>query len=228
MARTLPLLGRLAALLALGSGLSFVTGCAASNQACGGTASCASGKLCVTGRCRDAKSVPAAQSAQRVVLEPIALAVVSSKDAENQERADIPFGKSALGELVLLLQFPAPFTDTTNILSAYLVMDPAPGTIAGPAPVELRVARILAPWSRQDVDWARLPSLSSVESTFQASIWAGRTLRLDVTEQVRRWREHRRDDHGLAVLAAPQNEVGATYSLGLVGGNGPRLDVYLR
>lgn len=228
MVRTVSHLGRLAALLALGSGLTFVSGCAASNQACGSTAACGSGKMCVTGRCRDPKTVPAAQSAQRVVLEPTALAVVSSKDASSQDRADIPFGKSALGELVVLLQFPAPFTDTTNILSAYLIMDPAPGAIPGPAPVELRVARILAPWSTQDVDWATLPSLSSVESTFQASIWAGRTLRLDVTEQVRRWREHRRDDHGLAVLAAPQNDVGATYSLGLVGGNGPRLDVYLR
>ena len=118
MARMVPHLGSLASLFAVASALAFEAGCAASNQACGSTASCGDGKICMTGRCRPAKTVPAAQSAQRVVLEPTALAIVSSKDVDSQERADLPLGKNALGELVVLLQFPAPFTDTTNILSA--------------------------------------------------------------------------------------------------------------
>ena len=206
----------------------FGTGCATTQPVCASTAACGKGKVCVAGNCRDEKKAPAPQSAQRVVLEPVAVSLVSSKDDDSRELAEVAFGKDSLGQLVLLMQFPVPFSDTTQILSAFLVMDPAPGAIAGPAPVELRTARVLSPWKQNEVGWASLPRLSSVESTSLASIWGGRVLRVDVTEQVRRWREHRRDDYGLAILAAPQNEAGATYSLGFAGGRGPRLDVYLR
>ena len=219
--------GTIAALAALGAVASGI-GCASQSRMCATSAACGKGKLCVAGLCRPAKQTPTRQSAQRVVLEPLSVAVVSSEEREEGQPATVPFGKQSLGELVLLLQFPAPFSDSTQILSAYVVMEPAPGSVAGPAPVELRLARILQPWTPKDASWASLPRLSSVESTFLASTWGHRPLRLDVTQQVRKWREHRRDDHGLAVLAAPQNAVGATYSLGLAGGNGPRLDVYLR
>ncbi len=162
------------------------------------------------------------------MLEPLAVDVVASQGPEPFDLATVPLGKEALGELVVLLQFPAPFSDSTQILSAHVVMSPAPGAIPGPAPVELRVSRILDPWTPEDSSWATLPSLSATEATFLASTWGGRVLRLDVTDQVRRWREHRHDDQGLAILASPQNEVGATYSLGFTGADGPKLDVYLR
>lgn len=228
MARSHCMFGTVAALAASGVLLAQGAGCAAQSRACATSAACVDGNVCVVGLCRPAKRAPTRQSAQRVVLEPSSVAIVTAAGAERAGPATVAFGKEELGELVLLLRFPVPFTDSTQILSAYVVMDPAPGAIPGPAPVELRIARILEPWSSHDATWATLPRLSSVESTFLASTWGARPLRLDVTQQVRRWREHRRGDHGLAVLAAPQNPVGAVYSLGLAGGNGPRLDVYLR
>lgn len=220
------LVGAAAVLCALLIG--SAAGCASSQPVCSSAATCPKGTICVAGRCRPKKEVPAPASSQRVVLEPTAVSLVSSKGGDGFGRADAPFGKRAAGDVVLLLRFPAPFNDTTEILSAFVVMDPAPGAIPGPGPVELRIARILEPWSPEHVSWTRLPSLSGIESTFLASTWAGRELRLEVTDQVRRWRQHRADDQGLAVLASPQNDVGATYSLGLAEGRGPRLDVYLR
>lgn len=228
MARSALSFGSSATLLLLGGGIVYLHGCASATQTCATTTACGEGKICVAGQCRDAKESPAPQSAQRVVLDPIDVAVVSSSGLRGLERADISFGRDSLGELVMLLRFPAPFTDTTQILSAHLVMAPATGSIAGPAPVKLRLARILEPWTPEETRWATLPRLSAIESTFLASTWGNRPLRLDVTPQVRRWREHRPEDHGLAVLASPQNHTGETYSLGLTGGHAPRLDVYLR
>jgi len=225
---TLPFLPVCRAASVIAVGLSLGAGCAKGPVPCATTAACGEGTLCVAGRCRDAKVSPAPQSAQRVVLEPLDAVVVSSSGRHELSSAHVSFGKESWGEVVLLLRFPAPFRDTTQILSAHLVMDPSPGAIPGPGPVRLRLARVLEPWAPKDASWSTLPRLSSVDDSFLASSWGHRSLRLDVTEQVRRWREHRSDDQGLAVLASPQNEVGETYSLGLAGGRGPRLDVYLR
>ncbi len=219
---------RAASTLAVGMWLSLGVGCAKGSVPCATTAACGEGTLCVAGRCREAKTSLAPQSAQRVLLEPLDAVVVTSSGRHELGSASVSFGKESWGEVVLLLRFPAPFRDTTQILSAHLVMDPPQGAVPGPMPVRLRIARVLEPWAPKDASWATLPRLSSVDDSFLASTWGHRSLRLDVTQQVRRWREHRADDQGLAVMASPQNEVGETYCLGLAGGNGPRLDVYLR
>jgi len=167
------------------------------------------------------------KSVQRVVIEPAEVSVVSSRRADISP-AYVSFGKNAWGNVVLLMSFQTPFSDTTQIIGAHLVMDPPPRSIAGPSAVSIKIARVLEPWSPHDVSWSTLPQLSSNSAAIWASSWGNRSLRIDVTEQVQRWREHRRDDHGLAVLASPQNEIGETYSLGTGDGRGPRLDVYLR
>jgi hypothetical protein len=180
------------------------------------------------GWCRPEKSTPVPATAQRVVLEPAAVAVVTSADDGQRAGGDVVFGREQAGEVALLMRFASPFRESTQIKAAYLVLDVSPSVPPGPAPVRLRLARIVAAWSAETVNWRRLPQLSAVQGTYWASGWAGRQLRLDVTEQVRRWREQRPDDQGLAVLAAPQNPFGASYALGTAGGRGPRLDVYLR
>ena len=220
MRRFVPLLS-LAALI-LGPG------CAASRAPCATSTGCAGKMQCVAGLCRAPKAVPAPSQAQRVVLEPTSLALVMSKQSDDVQSADIPFGKESAGQVVLLLAFPAPFSETAQIRSAFVVLDPMPGALPGPAPVELRLARIVSPWTPDEASWSTLPRMSGVEGTFLASTWGDRRLWIDVTEQVRRWRSHRSDDHGLAVVAAPQNPIGASYALGIAGGRGPRLDVYLR
>jgi hypothetical protein len=221
MRRFVPLLS----LAAMINGL----GCAASSTPCATSTACGDKMPCVAGLCRPPKFVPAPSQSQRVVLEPTSVALVTSRQQDDGfQSADIPFGRESAGHVALLLSFPAPFGETSQIRSAFVVLDPMPGSLPGPAPVELRLARIVSPWTPQEAAWSTLPRMSGVEGTFLASTWGSRRLWIDVTEQVRRWRDHRSDDHGLAVIAAPQNPVGASYALGIAGGRGPRLDVYLR
>lgn len=165
---------------------------------------------------------------RRLVLEPARVAVVTSRGAGSPNPTEIPFGRDSAGQVVLLLGFDAPFSPDTDVRSAYLVLEPVPDVTPSARPVSLSLARIVAPWSAGDCSWERLPKLSSIDSTWMASTWGQRPLRIDVTSAVRRWREHRSDDQGLAVLAAPQDAFGARYALGTGRGRGPTLDIYLR
>jgi len=203
-------------------------GCAGKPIPCVSSAACGPDTVCVAGRCREGKDAPVPASAQRLVLEPVAMAVVSSSGTHERNTSIVSFGKASWGDVVLLLRFAAPFGETTQILSAHVVLDRVPRFVPGPQPVRLQVARIVEPWSAAQASWATLPQLRVVNTTFWASTWGERPLRIDVTEQVQRWREHRRDEQGLAIVSSPQNEIGETYSLGLLQGRGPRLDVYLR
>jgi hypothetical protein len=130
--------------------------------------------------------------------------------------------------MVLLLGFDSPFSETSRIVSAYLVLEPMPGETPSTSPVPFEVARVLEPWSPEAATWSRLPRLSPALSTGLASNWAGRSLMVEVTAMVQRWCEHRDDDHGVAIVAEAHDPLGASYALGTAGGRGPRLEVYLR
>ena len=227
MRQVAPKLTRLALSFLACSGLVAAQGCTKSTVACATSAACGNGTVCTAGRCLDAEAIPVPQRAQRVVLDPLSVAVLSSRHG-NTTPAYVSFGKETWGDVVLLLRFPAPFSNTTQIHAAHLVMMPTPGSIPGPSPVRIQVARVLEPWAAHEANWATLPQLSSTNNDIWVSSWAGRPLRIDVTKQVRRWTEQRHDDHGLAVMASPQTEFGETYSLGTGEGRGPRLDVYLQ
>ncbi|MCL2822761.1 MAG: DNRLRE domain-containing protein [Polyangiaceae bacterium] len=202
-------------------------GCARQARVCATSAACGDGSVCFAGQCRKAKAGVVPLSSQRVVLEPIDVSVVSSRRSEINS-SYVSFGKKGWGDVVVLMRFPAPFSDSTRVVSAHLVMDPPPGSTPGPSPVGIRIARVVDPWESGSVTWGTLPTLSSPSTMFWVSSWGGRSLRVDVTGQVRRWREQRGDDHGIALRSAAQNEIGETYSLGTGDGRGPRLDVYVR
>lgn len=202
--------------------------CASAPVPCATAGACGDGRLCVAGTCRPKNEIPIETAGRKLELVPDRWSVVTSKGSHPWTGPDVPLGREALGDVVLLLHFDSPLRESSRVVSAFLVLDPMPGLAPSTAPVPITLARILAPWSAQEATWSRLPELSGAEARLLASNWGGRTLYLDVTRQVWRWREQRSDDHGLALIAPPHDPVGASYSLGLAGGRGPRLHVYLR
>ncbi|HQP33592.1 MAG TPA: hypothetical protein PLI95_00370 [Polyangiaceae bacterium] len=204
-------------------------GCGAAPQrpACATSATCGSDRLCVTGVCRPKNEIPTEAAARRLELVPDRWAVVTSKGSQPWHEADLPLGRADLGQVCLLMHFDSPLRESSRVVSAFLVLDPSSGATPGPAPVPLSVSRILEPWNATP-SWNRLPALAEPEANALASNWAARPLRIDVTREVVRWKERREDDHGIALVAAPHDPVGASFSLGLAGGRGPRLEIYLR
>lgn len=206
-----------------------LAGCGASahRPPCATSSVCGSDRLCVTGVCRPKNEIPTEAAARKLELLPDRWAVVTSQGEHPWSGADVPLGRASLGQVLVLLHFDSPLREQSRIVSAFLVLDPMDGATPGPSPVPVAISRIVQPWDSQ-VSWSRLPELSAAESTVLASTWGGRSLLIDVTRQVIRWRERRSDDHGLALVAAPHDPIGSSYSLGVAGGRGPRLHVYLR
>lgn len=211
-------------------GLLLVTfvSCGGSQYPCATSGRCGPERRCVAGACRPNNQVPTESGAHKVVLVPDRIAVVTSSGRQPWDGAEIPFGRTSEGHVVLLLRFPSPLRETSRLVAAVLVLDPMPGAPPSPSLVPVGVARILRPWSPQETTWSRLPMLSEIEGTALASTWGKRPLYIDVTRQVWRWRECRADDQGLALVASPRDELGAVYALGVGGGRSPRLDLYLR
>jgi hypothetical protein len=196
---------------------------------CTGTGVCGAGGYCVVGRCRPADASPAPADARRVLLPPQDIAVLTSQ-GEREDRAGeaIAIGRASAGSLVLLLRFAATWRDDTEIASAFLVMDPAPGAPPAGAEITLEVARILSPWRSDTATWGRQPRLSIPEAAAVVRRLRAAPLRIEVTAMVRDWAQRRSDDHGIAILAPGDDPVGAAYSMGISDGAGPRLEVYLR
>jgi hypothetical protein len=166
--------------------------------------------------------------AQRIVVSPTELAVVSPRNGGSALPAEIPLGSTSAGSVMILLRFPTPWGNRVRIARAFLVLEASPGAIPEPHPVSVSVARILERWSASQVSWSRLPKLSPAEARAVAVTAPPGPLRIDVTAIVERWTRERADDQGIALTAPPDAPVGATYSTGISGAPGPRLDVYLR
>jgi hypothetical protein len=173
-------------------------------------------------------AAPAAVDAQRIVVAPTELAVVSPRGTDGTLPAEIPLGSASGGSLVVLFKFPAPWGNRARVGSAYLTLEPARGAPPESHPVAVSVSRVLEPWSASQVSWARLPRLSSTEATTVAVTAPPKPLRIDVTSIVERWSRGRADDRGIALRAGAEAPVGAIYSTGVRGDDGPKLDVYLR
>jgi len=182
---------------------------------------------CSRGPARAGREV-APIDAQRIVVTPSELAVVSSHGGDGSLPAEIPFGSAVGGAMMVLLKFPTPWGNRARIASAFLTLEPSPGAPAGSQAIPIAVSRVLEHWSDSNVTWARLPKLSAVEVRALAVSGPPGTLRIDVTSIVERWTRGRADDQGIALSAAAESGVGAVYSTGVSGVPGPRLDVYLR
>lgn len=137
-------------------------------------------------------------------------------------------GRGEGGETVLLLRFEAAFGDGSEITSAFLVLDPVEGAPLARRPLDVEIARILEPWSSSTASWGRRPRLSLPERAAPIRPQPQSAARVDVTHIVRAWASRKPDDHGIAILITGDDALGATYSMGITDGSGPRLEVYAR
>lgn len=198
---------------------------------CNEPGTCAEGRTCVVGRCRPDGGAPAPIESRRLVLMPDAAAVVSSSGPSGgggELPEALAFGRSASGAVSLLLHFSVPIVERGEVAAAFLVLDPLAGAPQPGSAVPLEVARIIDPWRPETVSWGRHPQLDLPEKAGAVGPSLLAPARLDVTHLVRAWAERRPDDHGIAVLASATDPFGATFSLGISEGRGPRLEVYVR
>ena len=220
----------LAALTALAS-----LGCAA-NEALGRVCEggCEAGKSCVVGRCRAPDEAPAATDTRRVILVPSGLAVIASSGASSSisEISEVPetiaLGRAEGGTVALLLRFEASWRDDSDVLSAFVVLDPIDSAPPAAQPAIFESARILEPWQPAVVSWGRQPRLDLPKLAAVIRAIPGTPVRIDVTSLVREWPSRRADDHGLALLVHGDDRLGSAFSMGITGGAGPRLEAYVR
>jgi hypothetical protein len=209
-------------------GMAALTSCATRTTPCWSPDGCASNQTCAAGRCAPIASEIAPEGARRVLVAPSEIAVVSSGAQAEALPPELPLGGATAGTIVLLLRFPTPWGNRVRVASAFLTLEPSPGALPEVEPVPVAVMRVLEPWSTTEVSWGRLPRLSAPEARAFATARPPKTLRIDVTSIVQRWARGRSNDQGIALMTGASAAVGATYSTGVAGARGPRLDVYLR
>ncbi|MFO0755856.1 MAG: hypothetical protein U0359_05165 [Byssovorax sp.] len=192
---------------------------------------CPAGKSCVVGRCRAPDEPPSPTDTRRLFVPPAEVAVIASS-AVGRSGAPLPetlaLGRAGDGTVELLLRFVAPFRDDADVVSAFLVLDPLDGALPPEGGAPFETARILDPWQAATVSWGRQPRLSLPKLAGVIRPRAGSPVRVDVTALVRAWSERSPDDHGIALIVAGNDPVGGAYGMGITGGSGPRLEVYLR
>jgi hypothetical protein len=216
----------LAALTALTS-----LGCAANEalgQVCDG--GCDAGKSCVVGRCRLPDEAPAAIDTRRVILAPSDVAVIASSSSSSSSAVPetIALGRAEGGTVALLLRFSASWRDDSDVLSAFVVLDPVDSAPPAAHATVFESARILEPWQPAVVSWGRQPRLDLPKLAAVIRAIPGTPVRIDVTSLVREWASRRADDHGLALLIHGDDRIGSAFSMGVTGGAGPRLEAYVR
>jgi hypothetical protein len=121
----------------------------------------------------------------------------------------------------LLLGFPREWT-ALNVVSAFLILPPAPEAEPSSEQVEVRVSRLNGPWQSGCLS-------SSPPSTTPRSNALANTpesvLRVDVTQQFRAMAQDSEGDYGLLIEGTFPVERGATYLTG-ADGPSPHLEVY--
>ncbi len=166
--------------------------------------------------------------AQRFVIAPSELAIVTSSGAGGALPEAVALGRSASGTVVMLFRFAAAWRDDAEIASAFLVLDAVEATPPSMGPIVFEMARITEPWQASVVSWGRQPRLDlpRAAGTFRAR--PSVPLRVDVTPIVREWGRRGDHDHGIALLARGDDAYGTVVSTGASRGTGPRLEVYVK
>jgi hypothetical protein len=204
-------------------------GCAASDglgRVCAG--GCDTGKSCVVGRCRAVDEAPAPTDTRRVILAPSDFAVIAATGAPSSIPETVALGRAEGGTVALLLRFAASWRDDSDVLSAFVVLDPVDSAPPSTQPAVFESARILEPWQPGVVSWGRQPRLDLPKLAAVVRAIPGTPVRIDVTGLVREWSQRRSDDHGLALLVHGDDVVGSAFTMGVTGGAGPRLEAYVR
>ncbi|NUP05328.1 MAG: hypothetical protein HOW73_04620 [Polyangiaceae bacterium] len=212
---------RYAAALAL-----LTASCAQSSAPCSPVeagADCPESDACIVGRCRPPSENVVSVGSRRVVLLARDVVVLSSREVPKDARVTA-FGSNASGDIVVLLGFDADVTNDIVVDGAFLVVDPEPSAPGPTAPIDIDVAPILTNWSKENVSWARTPSLGLSIGAARVPPARRTPLRIDVTALVA---EQRGVGHGLALMAGGADPVGARLVTLARSSNGPKLELYL-
>lgn len=206
----------------------LLVGCSRAPEPCGSPGTCPEGQECLANRCVIAGGIPVSEDSQRLVLEPMQMAVVS---AERSYETGLPpavtFGSSTEGASAIYLRFAPTTSDPKRIQSAFLLLEPLPGTLPS-NDVDVDVWRVREPWKSERLTWLQQPELAPPRGEGIARSRPPSTLRVDVTSIVAYLAENGENDFGMALESGSGDGAGASFATGAAGGRTPRLEVYLR
>jgi hypothetical protein len=198
-------------------------GCAGSTRPCRSPDACPLGSECLADRCVALGAEPVAPHSQRLVLDPVAIAVIRTEaERQNALPPTVTLGGPPSQSEELLVRFAHPW-DELDVDSAFLLLEPALDAEPTASDVEIGVALAADRWTSGIL--ATAPA-----SRGPLSLGVGRTrpptlLRVDVTLQLRELAKQPGSDRGLLIRAIRSSPRGAIYSTG-IDGIPPRLDIY--
>jgi hypothetical protein len=198
-------------------------------QLCSERDNCPPGSTCVLGRCRSDGTMPVSTEATELRFDPEDLAWIVNGEALGPDTVGdtIVLGRRGQSDALLLLRFAVAIPEDGKLQRAYLVLDPMPQCPRQPGRIRIDVAHVLEPWRAVELGPGRRPRLDTPRRAGEIAATPAQALRLDVTEIVEEWQEHKRRYHGLALSASGESATGACFTSGTAHGNGPRLVVYL-
>jgi hypothetical protein len=200
--------------------------CAASPLPCRSPSACPADSECLADRCIPLGAEPVDPHTLRLVLDPVAIAVVRTEGGRQQRALPptVTLGGPRGQSEELLVRYAHPWNEL-DIDSAFLLLEPALDAEPTAADVQVGVSLVAGRWTSgmlTNAPASRGPSSAGVGRTRPPAL-----LRLDVTAQLRELAKHPHNDRGLLVHATPSSARGAIYSTG-IDGVAPRLDVYFR
>jgi hypothetical protein len=214
----------MASLCLIGAALS-TSGCAASPRPCRSPSVCPEGSECLADRCLPLGAEPVAPDSRRIVLDPIALAVVrAGARPESALPPTVTFGGPARQDEQLLVTFPDRW-GPIEIDTAFLLLEPALDAEPSATDIAIGVSVAASRWrsgTAGEIPASHGPTAAGVGRTRPPA-----ALRIDVTALVREIARKPDAAHGLLVHAEHPGPRGAVYSTG-IDGPPPRLDVYFR
>jgi hypothetical protein len=160
----------------------------------------------------------------RLVLEPLAVAVVRGHGRPGDLPASVTFGGSRSRSEQLLLRFPDTWT-ALKLDAAFLLLPAAPDADPTGPDVEVSVSLAAGEWSSGALSEA--PRDTGPRSLGLARTRPPALLRIDVSTQLRALAGAGAQDWGFLITAVTESkhDRGATYLTG-ADGNAPRLEVY--
>jgi len=220
---------RLAAFVAsafiVAAGALSISGCGAAPRPCLSPSACPDGSECLAHRCLPLGAEPVAPDSRRVVLDPVAMAVVrAGARQQNALPPTVTFGGPASQDEQLLVAFPDSW-GPVEIDTAFLLLEPALDAEPSASDVDIGVTIAAGEWrsgTAGDMPTSHGPKANGLGRTRPPA-----ALRIDVTALVREMARQSGNAHGFLVRAARPGPRGAVYSTG-IDGPAPRLDVYFR
>jgi len=211
-----------------------VLGCSSTPgpRTCRTNATCNEGEACVTGTCAsNAAPAPVSAMSRRIVVEPEAIAMVLSDDegSDSARPPVAPLGATIGPRARILMKLPKP-TWGQGVQRAWLVLERVDGASASTAEVELRVEKIVEPWSVKGgagVSWASPPKSEKIAGAVARVAPRGTApIRIDVTSYVNELGKKGASTWGLRVEGSGEG-FGVPIATGFGKGAAPRLEVYV-